>query len=367
MRALAAPLDLSALLFRSRGKFNWSLAIAVFGLAIAQAGAVALVSWLEGTWTLGLEGSWTLERGKGFSQHYGAWAILITDPLLLIACGFLDRQFVVTLMTLPLRRGQQPKERAQQLLRKYAAFVRAKGLRVVLYVLMVIVGVLAWGQNVRATYDPSGPHHHPIFDHHDVFDSGLHIWSYLTFKACLFVSWVIIYPLVAYKFLTIAISTWIILRTIEREGHLCPRVEHPDGCYGLRNVGTLNIAILAPCLLVFSAIYALWITHQMVYGSLILPSIALLTFFLVTSFVVIWPVYSSLCRARMAAFKELVDESVESPSKSDSDLYRFTARRFFYHAASASPYSVGTKTLITAMRAAPILVFGFKLLRSSDG
>lgn len=357
MRALAAPLDLLTRMFRSGGKFNWRLAIAIFAIGVAQAGAVALISWLDH--------SWHLDGGRGFSQHYGAWAILATDPLLLIAAGFLDRQFLVTFMTLPLRPGRQAKQRMSDLRRKYVLFVRGRRLSVFFYILAAIAGTYFWVQNMVGTYDPQGPMHYRIFEDHDVFDSGAHIWSYIAFKACLFISWVIIWPAVAYKFVTAAIGTRVILQTIVREDILCPRVEHPDSCYGLRNVGNLNIAILAPYLLVFSAIVALWVTHKMVYPSLLFSSAAVLVAFLVSSFVVIWPVYSSLCRARADAFKELVDELPKSRSKSNTELYRFSAKRFFYSAATASPYSLGAQTLITAMRILPALGFALNFLRPS--
>jgi hypothetical protein len=335
-------------------------------IASAQAAAVAMTSWLDGSWFLS-EGNGFSSEGKGFSQHYGAWAILITDPLLLLASGFLDRQFMVTLVTLPLCRGRAPKRRMWQMMRRYVPFVRGRGAGVLLYALMVVVGFYWWALNVVQTYDPTGSYRHAIFDHHDVFDSGLHIWSFVVFKACLFLSWVIIYPIVGFKFLTVALSTFAILRKTEMEGLVCPRVEHPDGCYGLKNVGTLNIAILAPYLLVFSAIVALWFTHQMIYGSLVVPLTFVTAVFLVTSFIVIRPVYSILCRARLNAYNELVKTCTDAPSKSGADLYRFTVKRFFYSAASASPYSDGTKVLIAAMRAAPVLVLALRFFRPSGG
>jgi hypothetical protein len=358
-KALAAPLKLSAHLFRTGGKLNWTLAGSIMGLACLQGGVLALVCWWDG--------SWHLELGKGFSQHYGSWAILVTDPLLLLASGFLDRQFLVTITSLPLCEGSEPRQRMRELLRRFVPVVRGKGPTAYLYIFMVFVGLLAWLDNVVRTYDPSGPYHHVVFDDHDVFDSGTHVWSFVTFKACLFLSWVIIYPIVCFKFITVSVSTRLLLRRIEIEALVCPRVEHPDGCYGLKNVGTLNIAILAPYILVFIAIFSLMATHNMYYQTLVLPLLAASTVFLVTSFVVIHPVYSALCRARVEEYRQLLKAPIDGASASDADLYRFTARRFFYSEASASPYSDGTKVMIALMRLSPAAGFALSLFRPSGG
>jgi nitrogen fixation-related uncharacterized protein len=352
LSALAAPLSLSSRLLRSRGRVNWRLAAAILGVALAQAAAVALASWWDGTWFLS-------DKGKGLFQHYGAWAILITDPLLLIASGFLDRQFCVAMLTLPLSPGNCAKAKLTRILRPHISLVRGKRHTALLYAFLVVVGLFWWAQNVWQTYDPQGPHHHRIFDHHDVFDSGAHAWSFMTFKACLFLSWVVVYPIVGFKFLTIAWSTRAILKAAERDCLVLPRAVHPDGCYGLKNVGTLNIAILAPYLLVFAAMYALWVTHGVIYESLFISWATVTIIFIATSFVVIWPAQLMLWRARDKEYQELL-RSGRPPPESADDLFQFAAKRFFFFASNASPYSDGTKVVILAMRASPIFPFLLK-------
>jgi hypothetical protein len=328
-------------------------------VAVAQAAAVGVASWADG--------AWYLEKGKGLAQHYGAWAILVTDPLLLAATGFLDRQFMVTMTTLPLASGREPRRKMWRMLHRYVPLVRARGGSAFLYLLMVVVGVYCWAQNVQGTYDPSGPDHHVIFEHHDVFDSGLHPWSFAAFKLCLFISWVLIYPIVGFKFLTIAIATWSILRQSELQAILCPRVEHPDCCYGLKNVGTLNIALLAPYFLVFIAIFSLLITHRMIYDSLMIPLIIVSIIFVVTSFVVIRPVYSILSKAKQQMYDELAKSSLEESSRSERSLRRFTAKRMLYSVANATPYTDNTKMILIGMRAVPVLAMALKFVRSSAG
>ena len=241
--------------------------------------------------------------------------------------------------------------------------VRARGNGVLLYVLFVVVGLFAWIQNVWLTGNPDGPVRHPIFAHHDVFDSGRHIWSFIAFKACLFLSWVVVYPIVGFKFLTTALATWSILRSAERDSLVLPRVEHPDGCYGLKNVGTLNIAILSPYMLAFIVMFSLLITHQMLYGSVLIPLAGVTVIFLFSSFVVIWPAHLMLWKARDMEYRDLSRSAQNGPPTKDKDLLRFTAKRLFFSAANASPYSETTKILILAMRATPALAFALRLLR----
>ena len=129
-------MKLSSRLLLTRGRVNWRLARIILIVAALQLFTVVVASWLNHSMTLG--------GGKGLLQHYGAWAILLTDPLLLIASGFLDRQFCVAMLTLPLRPGVGAKRRLQHLLRSWVLVVRAKGASAFLYVLFVVVGLYAW-------------------------------------------------------------------------------------------------------------------------------------------------------------------------------------------------------------------------------
>jgi hypothetical protein len=361
VRVIAAPLSLSSRLVGSKGRLNWRLVSSLLAVAAIQIAAVLLGCWLDNSWYLPAEHGFP-QVGRGFLQHYGAWAILITDPLLLAASGFLDRQFCVTMLSLPTRPDRDAAKEVTHALRRWVPIVRGRGGIALLYVLFVVVGIYAWEQNVTLTINPLGSHRHAIFSHHDVFDSGLHIWSFLAFKACLFLSWVIVYPIVGFKFLTIAFVTFSILRIAEKRCLLCPRVEHPDGCYGLKNVGTLNIAILAPYFLAFFVMYALWVTHQMLYGSIVIPMIGVSAIFILTSFLIIFPAYLVLWRARNNEFRNLVRSSRQPPTD-DRDLLQFAARRIFFSTANASPYSDTTKILIVAMRVTPLIGVAIKLFR----
>jgi hypothetical protein len=348
MRVAAAALGISTRLFGTRGKLNRPLLSIILIVTVLQVAALALVSRWEGTWTL--------DHGLGFSEHLGAWMILL----------MIDKQFRVAMLSLPVAPDLTKKHRLQHLCIRYGRLIRGARGGALFYALLVTLGIFCWGVNVVGTYDPAGPYHHPIFRDHDVFDSGLHMWSYVAFKICLLLSWCVVYPIIGFKFLVVSYSTWKILRVSDAEALVAPRVEHPDGSYGLKEVGNLNIALLVPYFLVFALIASLFETHKLLYGSLIAPMAIVVALFLLTSFVVIWPASRILDRAKGKLYAELRQDSVRDRSGSKSEL-RFVIQRFYYGAANASPYSDGTKVVIVAMRISPIVGLALNYLRPSAG
>jgi hypothetical protein len=358
MRGLVAALDLSTRLFGARGKVNWRLLAAILSIAVFQAAIVAIVTKLEG--------SWWLPRGRGFSQHYGAWMILATDPLLLMASGLIDSQFRTAMLSLPTCPTLNHKHRLRQLCVKYSRLIQGRGGSAFLYALLLMIGVYSWSLNVVETYDPTGPYHHPIFNDHDVFDSGLHMFSYVAFKICLFTSWCIVYPIVGFKFIVVSYSTWRILRIADGEGLIMPRAEHPDGSYGMKEIGTLNITLLVPYFLVFSIMASLFETHKELYGSLVVPWIAVIILFLLSSFIVIWPASRILAGAKRKLYRSLRQVCLRDRIGGKSEMM-FLTQRFYYSAATASPYSDGTKAILVAMRLTPVLGLALKFVHGFRG
>ncbi|MEJ0041963.1 MAG: hypothetical protein WDM81_07005 [Rhizomicrobium sp.] len=315
------------------------MVLSIIATAVVQAAVVGLAAWFSGAW-------W-ISGGVGFSRHYGAWAILVTDPLLLIASGFAHKQFRFAMATLPQCPSDNAGLKLRRLLREQMVLVRGEGYSALLFALIVVVGLYAWVVNLIHTYDPSATYHH------QVFDSGKYLASYIAFKGCLFLSWVVVYPIIVYEFLSVAIATFVILRTARRTHLICPIAIHPDNCYGLGAVGTLNVAILAPFLLVFIAIFAVMATHDVLYDAILLPLGLVTVVFLATSVVVIWPVYSLLSSARDTVYHQLRKQQVPGGLRRDINPFQFAAERFHFNAASASPYSVTMRTTILAMRTFP--------------
>jgi hypothetical protein len=343
---LKTPLRICRRVFRSRGRANLVLLFGIIGLAALQMAIVVACS--RG------DGSWMLTNGKGLSQHLAAWVILVTDPLLLLSGAVLYRQFLISMLTLPAR-GEVSRIEIKLLLRRWLPLIHARGKYQYIYFLCLVAGFLGWLLNVKHTIDPVSTYNH------DVFDSAAHLPSFIAFKTALFLSWAIVYPSVGFLFLATAFSTWRILRCSERMSLIEPRMEHPDHCYGLRNIGTLNIAVLAPFLIVFSSIYAIIETHQTLYGAIIAPIVIVFVLFIWTSYIVIRPVYSLLGAARTKAYNNLV-KRIDAEPPSPYLRLRLAVDRLIYSTATASPYSTGTKIVLVAMQGVSAMPLALSLL-----
>lgn len=321
--------------------------MAVVAGGVAQVAAIIACSYWEGT--LFLPG-----HGKGLFQHYGAWAVLISDPVLLVAAGWAAYRFRIAMAALPLCAKTQP-EAVEPLLKPWLGFARARGNGAMGYVILIVVGLMALLNNIYQTRMPLE------FYGHDVFDSSTHLYSFVVFKVILASSWVGVYPIVGYILISASMSTWIILKRLGRRGMLCPDVKHPDNCYGLRNFGTLNIALLAPYAVVYSVIFLLWYTHENIYGSMLVPLVVVSALLVLMSYVIIFPVYALLRNAKRVTFASLEQRS-RSHDDDNDHVARFMIERLSFVLADASPYTATGKVLIAIIRLLPGIAVLVKLL-----
>lgn len=346
---LAAPLRLATRTFRSRGHINAPFVLVLSAFGIAQIAIVTLCSYIDGTWYL--PGS-----ARGLLQHYGAWAILVSDPLLLVAAGYAYYRLRLTFSTLPISESGKAREEVRRLLLPYFSWIKGGRNGTLVYALLVVLGLFCWLTNIHQTIAPE------LVYHHDVFDSRAHIYGFLAYKFCLFTSWVIVYPVVGYLLLSMSISTRIALERLRRRQLLRPHVTHPDNCYGLRNVGTLNVALLWPYFVVYVVMFLLLITHQSIYETLLFPLIAITVIFVAMSYVVIGPAYKLLNSAKRETYAELVRRSSARRDQHGPNTLKFAVERLCYVAADASPYSSNAKRLLVAMRLIPIGALVLKLV-----
>jgi len=349
LRALSSPLRLATRTFGSRGDAYLSLisALAIFGAV--QIIAVLVASHMDKTWIMP-------SPGIGLSRHYGAWAILVSDPLLLVAVGYAHYRFRLALSNLPLSSVTNAHQRQRRLILPYLGWVRGNRYGAFVYALCVMLGILCWVNNIHQVLAPTP------FYHHDVFDSSSHIWGFVAYRICLFTSWVIVYPVVGYLLISMSISTWFILDACRQQGLLRPHVTHPDNCYGLQNLGVLNISLLWPYLLSYTVMFLLLITHDNWYTSILIPVVAVTLLFLAMSFLVIQPSYSLLRDAKTRAYEELVRWSTEVRDRKNADISEFAIERLCFTTAYASPYTKGAKIVLVAMRLLPICAIVFKLI-----
>lgn len=336
--------------FRRDGSPNWKLISGTLAFGLLQILAVTIATYVDHSWRLH-------ERDRGLLEHYGAMALLVTDPLLLISVSFAYRRFRLAMSTLPLCTPDLNRERTRRIVKRYVDILHMRGAGLWLYLGLLVVGILSWINNLRQTRNPIE------FFGHDVFDSTSFMTGFVVYKIVLFNSWVGIYPLAGFMIVSMCFSTRLILERLHRNRMICPNLLHPDGCYGLASLGTLNICLLLPFILAFSVVFGVAITHETAYASLVVPLLGLSGLFVVVSFVTIKPIATEARRIEAATYKSLVARS-GTPRRTAPEQISFGVERLCFALASGSPYSRTAKTLLLVMRAAPAVVTASKFLWS---
>ena len=294
---------------------------------------------------------------KGLLVHYGVWAILISDPLLLISASFAWFQFRTAFQYLPLRNGSDNRLLVRKIVRPYRDFVTLKGYGSLLYLGLLSLGFLSWLNNLRQTSDPVR------YFKHNVFDSTEFIYGFAANKLVLFTSWVLIYPAVGFVILSMGLSTYFILNKFAAARIMQPNIFHPDGCYGFSSLGRLNICLLVPYFFAFFVALAILITHESIYPSIVIPLVFLTGVLLTISYVTIKPIVSQVKVAERTCYKKLINDSMILNVYGHNTL-KFGLERICFALSSSSPYSKGTKSLLVAMRAIPVMTTVFKLALS---
>lgn len=336
-------------LFHVTGQPRWWAIGVVFAVATVQSLAVFVGSHLDGT--LFLPGV-----GDGFFEHYGVWAILATDPLLIIAAGLAYRRFIIAFDTLPLASAQKAKGNFSDLFDDHLDFLNMVAHSRYVYFLLVVTGFLCWLNNLRQTVDPV-----EIYGN-DVFDSYQYYWGYLANKLNLFSSWVLVYPLVGFLLVCMSVSTRQVLRQLALTNDLAPNVLHPDGCYGMLNLGVLNLSLLLPYLLSYGVIFALLSTHEAQYFSIVAALVGLTAVMIAASFLTIGPITGLGKSVRKETFKKLKEKSETYNGNKKAIENRFAFERLCFVTARASPYSRWAQTTVNLVRILPVFLTAYRLL-----
>jgi hypothetical protein len=348
-RYLTFPVDLILVGFFRRGYASLPIIVGLLLFSLFQASLVVACSYLDNTWHLP-------HGGKGFLDHYGVWAILAADPLVVISTALAWDQFKQTMVDLPMAHIPGCRIRLMRTVAPYKRFIRLKENGIFLYVLFTVVGSLAWINNIYQTTDPVR------FFGHKVFDSTEFIFGFVSTKLAFFVSWVLIYPACCFVTVSLSFSTFFILRKSRSAGLIRPSVFHPDGCYGLSNLGKLNICLLVPFLLSFLVIFAILITHERAYASIVVPLIALTIIFIAISIITIYPILSQAKEAETKSYLRLRKLSAKLPQLDFSGELAFGIERVCFAMSNGSPYSRTAKTILTAFRIIPVTITAIKLI-----
>ena len=299
------------------------------------------------------------KEGDGFFEHYGVWAILITDPLILLTTTIAFRRFDDVFETLPFRDKESRIHLVEHIVPRFIRHLNFERKTVFAYFLCVIVGFFVWLVNLHQTKSTAMA----IETYGNaVFDSRDHFWGYLANKINLFNSWVIVYPLVLFQLVAMSISLFVILKKIELKRLLKPYVLHPDGCYGLSYLGLLNIFLLFPYVLMYIAMWFLTLTHENDYLTMTLAQILVTSVVLGVSIITIYPITKLGRDIGDKTEDKLIRQSIDHrdrPEKLDS---RFAFERVCYASSRPSPYTRWSAQVISFTRAVPVLLTALKAL-----
>lgn len=343
------PIRIIATGFHLNGAPNGRLILGVLLIALAQALVVFIGSAIDGTLFL-------LDNGDGFLEHYGVWAILITDPLLIISVSFAYRKFFNSLNSIPINVKLDHTNKVEKTIFPYVEFLHFKRHSKYIYALLLAVGVLCWLNNIRQTVTPT------VFYGNDVFDALQYRWGFLANKLNLFYSWVFVYPLVGFALITMSVSLRLILQKLVSDESVAPTVLHPDGCYGLSSLGTLNVALLAPYFLAFCVMFALLITHQSNYFSVVAPLLILSVIMVMVSFIIIGPVTKLGRKVHKQTYEKLVEDGKNYNSKNSKFKQKFEIERLCFAEVSATPYTKWSSSTINIFRIVPIVLTTLKFI-----
>ncbi|MDR3410747.1 MAG: hypothetical protein P4L87_07360 [Formivibrio sp.] len=272
-----------------------------------------------------------------------------------MATGYAHYKFRRTLTRLPVRQSTDSQRELLRLVSPFLKFIAGEGRAIFTYLLCISIGALSWLNNIRQTIDAVP------FYHHEVFDSLSHPYGFLAYKICLFVSWVIVYPIAGFLLVSMSISTYVVLQRAWKAKIIRPHVTHPDNCYGFRDVGSLNIALLSPYLLTYALMFTIIATLGL-YESILLPLVGLTVVFLAMSYIVLMPAYKLLQEVKDTTFQELLRQSETIRAKNTDNTIEFTVARLCFVTATASPYSEKAKIVLVAFRSIPIITVAIKIL-----
>lgn len=299
---------------------------------------------------------------KGFLQHYGVWAFLVTSPIMAILTCKCYAEFLNLLKRLDGFCIDDPTKKQRNAItktaKKHAESIRlTTNTKYVLY-LMLVVGLLSSINNVLQTVDPKSTYGN------DVFDAFPYRWGFLANKLYLGVTWTFLYPTVIFVTGHVALSLFAILRRLHRKELLKVDFFSPDQCGGLSEFGRLNLHIMFVYAAIFTVLASLVMTHTNMYPTIEIPLVAFSVFFVAQSILAVLPVHNALKRAkesRLKAFSRTLSQACDADVTASFPLGIYFA---YEHVRSLRtvPYTTGTGHLVNVLRISPSLFAVVKAL-----
>lgn len=316
---------------------------------VLQASVLFFGAWHDGT--LVLPGT-----GKGLLNHYGVWAIVATDPLIVISVGIAHALFRRAIVAIRFQDPARRKEFMRVYIKGHLDFLYLKTGSVWVYTFLVSIGGIAIANNIYQTMSPT------YFYGNDVFDDVVYRFGFIANKINLFISWVIIYPSAGFLLVTMCIQTRLLVEQAKKLDGLKGDLFHPDQCFGFARLAWLNVGLLAPYILVFIVMFSLSLTHIKMYQSLVFPFFVVTFLFIFASYWIIGPVSDEARRCYDSAYNSVLGLMSRPGWSWEKINYNLSLTRLCLSTTSPSPYAPVTSKIMILIRLAPATLAIFRLI-----
>ena len=333
---------------RSRGRLRrHRLAAALYLCFPILIGAACIV---DGTWTMA-------SPAKGFSQHYGFWAIFVTTPAILLLTSRLLHQFVERISDIDaycISMDANIRRTIGVLVERHVQSLRLRS-RSATILVMLMLGLIFWCiLNILNTITPQNTYHH------DVFDAYAHPYGFYVTKVYVFLVFAIVYAIALFVSLHVTISLISVMRFVRNHGVARVDFFHADNCGGMSRFGNVNLLILAIYLNFFIVIYAMYLTHRAAYLVMLASLIASSALAITQSVVAVYYIHKAIGEKKSdclaAVVKRLNDVvSLTMPPRNafPGDLL---ALRNHIAGVHTFPYAQGAAAAVNIIRFAPAAI-----------
>lgn len=311
-------------------------------LFVLEVAFLFLAAWADDNFSL--EG-----KGIGLLEHPGIWAILIGDLFVLLLIAYLVKSFLLLDKKLPVTGNKKAARYIKYCKYKTLRAIRIQANSSTLYYAMG-VGALFWLNNAIQTWAPYK------YYGNDVFDSILHINSYIVFRLILGTSWIVLYPICAYISVLVGVTLFKLLKRLKAHYWLDFDIYHPDKCGGFSYLGNINIAFITTIFVIYFELTVVLLTHDKLNPGLASGFVIISIAFVVVTYAILYPALKYLKEKKSVLLMRFYKNLKKQPS-----CHQMLDYQWVNNSLSFSPYSHYQTALLNLARLSPIVTIAIKL------
>ena len=295
-----------------------------------------------------------VDPAKGFTQHYGFWAIFATTPIILFMTSYLLYKFTNTICDVDeycVDASAEVRRSVETLVRRH---VESLGLRSrsVAILVMLVIGLLWWCiLNVLNTTTPTDTYRH------DVFDSYAHPSGFVVTKVYVFIVFAAAYAVAIFVAVHVTLSMISIMKYLRINKIFRIDLFHADNCGGLSRFGNINLLIMGIYINFFIVIFAMYRTHQTTYPVMLFSLIGSSVLAFAQSVVAVYHIHLAVAARKEECLEVVVERLNDLAPLSLPPKNRFPtellALRNHVAGVSTFPYARGAAAAVNVIRFAP--------------